>query len=131
MKKTQAIPKFDRTVDIVKVDQKERIVGGVVYAPNMIDAQGDWTDEAEICKAMYNFMEEVQSFDLMHEGSERNVVILECFQPEIQTLKGGKTIPAGCMWVTVRINDEEMWKRIDGGEITGFSIEGSATGMMD
>ena len=122
------MPKFKKQFDLVKVDEDERIVGGIVYAPDTVDAQGDWTDATEIRKMMYLFMEEVQSFDLMHEGTERDITILESFQPEVDTLKGGKTVPAGSWFLTTRVNDDAIWQGINDGDITGYSIEGSAMG---
>ena len=122
------MPEFKKQFDLVKVDEVERIVGGIVYAPDTVDAQGDWTDATEIRKMMYLFMEEVQSFDLMHEGTERDITILESFQPEVDTLKGGKLVPKGAWFLTTRVNDDGIWQGINDGDITGYSIEGSAMG---
>ncbi len=41
---------------IIKADMKKRYTLGVVYEPNVVDSQGDWTDVEEIEKAAHGFM---------------------------------------------------------------------------
>jgi ABC-type molybdate transport system substrate-binding protein len=49
-------PTYDRVVNIVKQDNEKGIVYGIVYEPDTVDAQGDFTTSEEIQKASYNFM---------------------------------------------------------------------------
>lgn len=46
---------------ILKSDAKRRYTLGVVYEPDVVDSQGDWTDAEEIEKACWNFMRSIQS----------------------------------------------------------------------
>jgi hypothetical protein len=46
----------EREVRIIKSDSKKRYTLGVVYEPDVVDSQGDWTDAEEIEKAAHAFM---------------------------------------------------------------------------
>jgi len=114
--------------NIEKIDQKERLVGGVVYEPDVVDAQGDFTDAEEIRNAMMFFMENGHSLRVDHDGEPRDdIVLIENFQAESDMIKGDKPLRNGSWWVTVRVNDKGLWKKIEGGEITGFSFGGVAS----
>jgi len=106
--------------------EEEHIVGGVVYAPDEVDAQGDFTTAEEITKAMYGWMEDAQTMKEMHAGRPKQVKVLECFQPEQDIIKFGNTIKAGAWWLLVRVLDDKIWKRVKKGELTGFSMSGQA-----
>ena len=108
---------------------EERIVGGIVYAPDEVDGQGDYTDAMEIWKALKTHMIQHRGkICIMHDDVSRNVPIVECFQADEDTAKGGETIPAGAWYLAVHVPDnmEPLWKAIKAGEITGFSMAGSA-----
>lgn len=116
--------------EIIKVDDEEQIVGGIVYEPNVVDTQGDYTDEEEIKKAMYRFMEKYMANDgklkVMHKGRAYAFPILENFQPEEDTTKGGKKIKKGAWWLMLKITSKSVWKDIKSGNLTGFSMGGQA-----
>lgn len=117
-----------RPVLIVKDDdaKDEHIVGGIVYDADIVDFQDDYTDAEEITKMMHDFMENSQTFQRMHKAGRKDVLILECFQAEVDTKKGGEKLPKGSWWITVRVNDKTLWKEIKEGKITGFSMGGKA-----
>lgn len=123
--------KISKNIPFQKRDDEERIVGGIVYAPNQVDSQGDWTDEVELKKAMYQFMEASQGFNEMHVTQDKRVSVLECFQPEEDTVKGGGVIPAGAWWVSLRVHDDDLWEKVKSEEYTGFSLQGSGTRIKD
>jgi hypothetical protein len=115
---------------ITKKDAAQQIVGGVVYEPNKVDSQGDFTDTEEITKTMYGFMEKYgeqpKRIKVMHKGAAKFFPILECFQPEHDTKKGGDTIKSGAWWMMIKVTDAGVWKEIESGVLTGFSIGGMA-----
>jgi len=114
----------------MKTDKKKQVVGGVVYEPDALDTQGDWTDAEEIEKAMYLFMEkyadQTKRIKVMHRGKVYHFPILECFQPEEDTKKGDQIIKAGSWWVLIKVKEPEIWDEIEKGKLTGFSMGGSA-----
>jgi hypothetical protein len=115
---------------IMKKDPAQQIVGGVVYEPNAVDSQGDFTDAKEITKTMYRFMEKYgtqpQRIKVMHKGKAYFFPILECFQPEEDTTKGGDKIKAGAWWLMIKVTDPKVWSDVESGALTGFSMGGMA-----
>ncbi|NQT91437.1 MAG: hypothetical protein HQ559_01655 [Lentisphaerae bacterium] len=114
------------SVEIMKDEDEERIVGGIVYEAEVVDAQDDFTDADEIKKTMFDFMENCQTFQCMHKTGRKNVTVLECFQADADTKKGGGKIKKGAWWLTVRVNDDKLWSDIKSGDLTGFSMGGKA-----
>jgi hypothetical protein len=115
---------------IVKADKTLQIVGGIIYEPNRVDTQDDFTDTAEITKAMYGFMEgyseNPKRIKVMHQGKPYYFPILECYQPEEDTKKGKDIIKAGAWYITIKVKDPEIWDDIETGKLTAFSMGGSA-----
>lgn len=112
-----------------KVDQEERVVAGVVYAPMEVDSQGDWTDSGEIWKAMKHYMVETGGvMKIMHEGRRVDAPVVEVFQAEVETVKGGTTIPAGAWYQANYIPEglDDVWQAIKEGKLTGYSMSGRA-----
>jgi len=131
-KKLQEAKKSKYSFKILKLDRKKQIAGGIVYEPHVEDTQGDFTDPLEIEKAMYRFMErysrDPRKIKIEHQGKTHYFPVLECFQPEEPTKKGDTKIPAGAWWLMIKITDKRIWDLVEKGEITGFSMGGTAKG---
>lgn len=124
-KKEKEIEKFISVYPIDKADE-EHIVCGVVYEPDVEDAQGDKANEVEIRKAAYQFMEQSQSFKVMHKGKEVKVKVLESYvAPENFTI-AKQAIKKGSWILTVRVLNKKIWNAVKEGELTGFSMAGYA-----
>jgi len=115
---------------IVKIDKAKQIVGGVVYEPDEVDTQGDYTDTAEIEKAMHCFMEKYATntnrIRINHKGKKYFFPILECFQPEADTTKGGQPLKKGSWWLMIKVTNKRIWQDIEEGKLGGFSMGGRA-----
>lgn len=124
--KAKEIPVFR----FIKLDPQQQIIGGVIYAPSELDTQEDYTDSTEIQKAMYKFMESyaknTSRIKIMHKGRSYEFPILESFQPEQDIQKGDNTIKAGAWWMLIKVRNKAIWEKINSGELTGFSIGGTA-----
>ncbi len=118
--------KFVSVYTIDKADSEEHIVCGIVYEPDVEDAQGDKANEVEIRKAAYQFMEEVQTFRVMHKGKKVKVKILESYIAPVDFVVVNKSIKKGTWVLTVRVLDKKIWKAVKDGELTGFSMAGYA-----
>ena len=121
--------KFERQVPIVpvlKAKADEHIVYGIVYQPDEEDSQGDEANAEEIRKAAYQFMEEVQTFKLMHKGSNVRVRILENYIAPVDFEIEGKSVKKGTWVLVTRILDKKIWKAIKKGKLTGYSMAGYA-----
>jgi ATP-dependent DNA ligase len=116
--------KFSMEFDIAFKSEEEQVVGGIVYEPLKYDTDGDWSDENVIRDAMYYFMENGLSFSVGHE-KPFNATVLESFQAEKDTMKGGAVVPEGSWYMLLRINDDWVWEMIKNKELNGFSWEGS------
>ena len=129
-KKTVAKIGESATFRIIKIDKKRQIVGGIVYEPHEVDTQGDYTDAGEIEKAMYRFMEKyatnTKRIRINHKGKKYFFPILECFQPEHDTVKGDERVKAGSWWLMIKITNNEIWKHVEEGTLGGFSMGGRA-----
>ena len=115
---------------IVKVDKKKQIVGGIIYEPDEIDTQGEYADIDEITKGKEKFMENYATntnrIRVNHKGKRYYFPIIECFQPEEDTIKGGQKLKKGAWWLEVKIANKNIWKMIENNELEGFSMGGTA-----
>jgi len=115
-----------------KIDKKEHIVGGIIYEPDKVDTQGDEANAKEIWKALKNYMIKKRSIKVMHKGKAKSVPIIECFQAEEDTHKGGTgskhLVKKGAWWLSIYLGDEpEIWKDVLAGKLNGFSMAGRAS----
>lgn len=114
-----------------KIDKEEHIVGGIIYEPDKEDTQGDQANAKEIWKALKNYMIKGRSIKVMHKGKAKSVPIIECFQAEENTHKGGTgpehLVKKGAWWLSVYLGGEpEIWKDVLAGKLNGFSMAGRA-----
>lgn len=114
----------------IQKDKKEQIVGGIIYEPDVEDVQGDKADAETIREAMYDFMMKYavdqNRINVNHKGKTYTFPIIEAFQPEEDTKKGKETVKAGSWFMTVKVTSKDIWKKVESGELTGFSMEGMA-----
>lgn len=108
-------------------NEEQRLVGGIVYEVGKVDSQGDFVDSPyEIWKAMEGWMLRGHPISFMHDGRRVNVAVIENFQAEEDTKKGGEIVPAGAWYLACKVLDNQLWEAIKRGEITGFSMAGRA-----
>lgn len=107
---------------------EEQIVYGVVYEPDTVDAQGDKASAEEIRKAAYHFMENGQSFKVMHKGKKVDVKILENYIAPVDfELDGcGRKVKKGSWVLVTRVMNKKLWEGIKDGKLTGYSMAGYA-----
>lgn len=70
-----------RTETRCKLDDELRIVYGEVYAPDVIDSQGDTMSAAEIRKMAHHFLAEgrVKQIDVQHNNQVCGAKVVESF----------------------------------------------------
>ncbi|GAB4206505.1 MAG: hypothetical protein OHK0013_23260 [Sandaracinaceae bacterium] len=120
---------FDKTTRLVKgIDPNdERYVLGIVLEPEVVDAQGDIYSADEIRVAAHRFMEEFGGLGLMHRMRVNDQVkVLESYLAPTDFSIGDITVRKGTWMFAVRVLSDELWERVKSGELTGFSIGGSA-----
>jgi len=119
----------------LKVSKPEYIVGGIVYPADEVDSQGQKANSKEIWEALKKFMikyfQNTRKINIMHKGFSRNIPIVEIFQCEENTHKGGldkdHLIKKGDWYMSIYLGyEKEIWKDVISGKLTGFSMEGRA-----
>lgn len=110
-----------------KADAEERYVLGIVLEPETLDAQNDVYSAEEIRKTAHKFMSDYQTIGLMHEGAvgEKVKVLESWLAPDDMTV-GETPIKKGTWLMAVRVSDDTLWEAVKKGELTGFSIGGTA-----
>ena len=105
----------------------ERYVLGVVLVPEQVDAQGDIYSHEEVRQAAHLFMEEFGGLGLMHQLRVNDQVkVLESYLAPTDFQIGEVVVPRGTWLLAVRVLSDELWQRVRNGDLTGFSIGGSA-----
>ncbi len=116
-------------VKLQKSDQaeEEHYVLGVVLEPETVDSQGDIYSADEIRKSAHLFMQDFGNIGLQHEGHINDKAkILESYVAPAQFILNDQIIKKGTWMLGARILDDDLWQAIKKGEITGWSIGGSA-----
>jgi len=113
---------------IVKRDAVKRIAYAVVLEPDTEDLQQDVVSAETIELAAHGFMKDFRLVNEMHASLDKVAVPVESYLAPIDftvTAPDGteRVIKKGS-WVLASEFNEEVWKRIESGEYTGYSIEG-------
>jgi DNA adenine methylase len=120
---------FTKIIPLIKgVDPSdERFVLGIVLEPETVDAQEDIYSSVEIRQAAHRFMEDFQDVGLMHKMRVNGEVkIVESYLAPCDLTVAGTTIKKGTWLLGVRVLSDALWKDVQEGRLTGFSIGGSA-----
>lgn len=121
-----ALQKSLTVVDVQKSDD-QRIVSGIVYEPDTLDAHGDFMTEASIKDMAYYYMEHGKVVGFQHtKDATRDVAILESYLTPYEGVLEGRKIKKGTWMMTVRVNNQKLWNMIKSGKLTGFSFGASA-----
>ena len=112
-------------------DDPDRKVWAAVLKPGEADAHGDLVPEPEIEAAAHTYLKEFRKVDSDHdlldgEGEPIESYIVRDGSDEFETPDGTtKSYPEGTWIMGVELSDE-AWKRVEDGDLTGFSIYGGA-----
>lgn len=112
---------------IIKMDTESHFITGVVYEPMVEDTQGDFMTEEEIQKAAYWFAKNGDKIDLQHNFEEcQSCSVVENWVAKADFTVDGTDVKKGTWLLTVEVADDEIWEKVEKGEITGFSMGGVA-----
>lgn len=119
--------------NLYKAKESEQLVSG--WANVAVNADGapplDWQDDVilpeTLEKAAINFMLDYRASGVMHDGGSVGTVVESIvFTKEKQEAIG---IPEGCVpqgwFITVKVHDAEVFKRVMDGTYKMFSIQGT------
>ena len=117
----------DTFAEILKVDDMRHTVQGVVLVPEVVDLQGDVISAEEIEKAAHEFMIWSRETRLQHvPGFVSGLHVVESSLTPMDMTIEKQSLPKGTWIVKMRVDNEELWKMIVSGELTGFSVGGRA-----
>lgn len=105
-----------------QVKDAERLIYAEVYAPNRPDSDGEFMDAEGIKKMAFEFMRkmELDSVDSYHDNE---LVPGCCVVESFIARKGDPDFIEGAWVVGMHVDNDEMWDKVEKGEINGFSLE--------
>ena len=127
-------------IKILKADDEDRLVTGVVLDPYQVDAHNDWISPAEIERTAHRWFEESRTITFDHRGTTKSKAVgsyvVDYPSPKDRKLAiagkahrafrksvGGEIVHSGAWVVTTKLSKEDFdsFKR---GEVNAYSIEG-------
>lgn len=109
--------------------KESRLVTGIVLKPEETDAHKDIYSADVIREAAHDFLLNYNAstgIGYMHRGVRSSLQLVESWLAPVDLTIGGRKIKKGTWLMTVYVPDEEVWKEIKAGKITGLSIGGTA-----
>jgi hypothetical protein len=122
---------FEKKIRLVKQDDEQGLLYGVVYEPDVVDAQGDKASADEIEKACHSFLLNRGVIKLEHEGKPQPVYPVESYVAQTSFKLGGERIKKGAWVLVTKTDDPAIRQAIKDGEITGYSMAGEADKLKD
>jgi hypothetical protein len=117
-------------VPLIKANNEEQTVTGIVLQPEVVDAQGDIMDKAVIKKAAHTFVakyNKATKLGLMHKYfGKQQFELLESWIAPHDVVINNMTVKEGSWIMTVKVTDAKVWKLVKEGKLKGFSIGGKA-----
>ena len=111
-----------KSVPIKKIDRAKQIVYGEVYRPYEVDSQGDWMTPEDIEDMAHNWLMHWRLIGIQHNYISRDTA---------DPVESGLTrvpepdFPTPGTWVlAVKVRNPTIWKDVEAGRITGFSLGG-------
>lgn len=124
--KSEEQPNFEKPVKVIKSDDEaERLVYGIVYEPDTIDAHGDFADAKTIEKAAHEFMLKYRQIDKNHDFIAGVGEVVESYIAPADMELNGESVKKGT-WILTTKADEETWEAVKKGEFQGYSLAGVA-----
>lgn len=139
-----ALSKEKRQLQFTKLDEDKRLLIAPALVPNkhifrMADDGSDfyvWFSQSTIKKASELFMKRnhLQSATIEHEADIDGLCVVESWVKESPIDKsvkyGFEHCPIGTWFVTMKVDNDEIWNKVKNGDVLGFSIEGFFTDKM-
>ncbi|MCM2674086.1 XkdF-like putative serine protease domain-containing protein [Alkalicoccobacillus plakortidis] len=124
--KSDKQPDFNKEVKIVKSNEEQQLVTGVVYEPDVLDAHEDYMTATEIEKAAHQFLSDYRNIDKQHDFASSVGEVVESWIAKTDMKLGDDDITAGTWVMTVKVSDADSLESIKNGDVTGFSMVGLA-----
>lgn len=112
---------------IKDIDEERHYLSGPVLVPDEFDLQEDIVYEDTIEKAAHDFLKMYREIDSKHErvGIQAALVESNVLKSSVDYYGDGEVLEKGTWLITVEVWGD-VWKQVQSGELTGFSIDGTA-----
>ena len=131
--------KADGTFEVQMLSKMdtEGLLTALVYAPDLVDSDGDFADAQTVKEMAYSFQKEGGRLDLRHNGQALDAdqawiaetFIVQKGDPRFdgfQTRKGDKVDPTGSWGMIIKVEDPNLRKLYSEGKWHGVSLAGEA-----
>jgi hypothetical protein len=120
-------PTFEKEIKLFinKEETEQKLVYGLVYEPDVEDSHGDFMTVDDIEKAAHGFMKDARNIDKQHDFSDGVGEVVESYIAPTDFTLGEEAITKGS-WILVTKASDEIWEEIKKGDITGYSMAGTA-----
>ena len=112
---------------IIKRDDEQHYLTGIVYEPMKKDAHDNFMTAEEIAKAAHWYAKFGNNVDRQHDFEPlEKVRVVESYIVPVDMTIGEELVTKGTWVMVVEVEDSEIWDAVVKGEITGFSLAGTA-----
>lgn len=115
---------------ITKSDEDQRLVYGIVLEPEVVDAQKDVIGEEGIETTAHRFLARYNrgsETGLMHKMfGDIGIDVVESYIAPMTFVMGGEVVRKGSWVLVAKVWDDQVWRDIKEGRLTGFSVAGMA-----
>tara|TARA_R100001244_G_C5142768_1_gene128217 strand:- start:191 stop:793 length:603 start_codon:yes stop_codon:yes gene_type:complete len=140
-----ALNKEKKVIQCAKIDEDKRLLIAPALIPNKqifrMDKDGSdyyvYFSSDTIRQASQLFLKRSNQSNatLEHDESIEGLTVVESWIKEFKIDKsvnyGFEHLPLGTWFVTMKVDNDEIWKKVKNGEVKGFSIEGYFTDKME
>jgi len=132
----------DAEYAVLKAQDELRFTLGVMYAPDVADAHGEYVEALELQLAVWDYaVKSDRRLRLQHDTDVEAGTVVELFtlpwsltvklaNPGREPAERELTLPAGTVLMGV-VWDEDRWDDVKSGKIGGYSMGGSAVRVRD
>lgn len=118
---------IDVRVVVTKSDDDKRIVLGVAMEPDETDTHEETVSEDEIEREAHMWLAHRQTRGLMHtQIANQEFELYESYVTPADLTIDGQKVKKGSWLMMLHVVDDDIWKQIKNGELTGLSIGGWA-----
>ena len=116
---------FTTHAQFIVKNADSHFVTGIVYEPMTEDAHGNYMTAEDIKKAADWYAENGNNVDIQHSFKPTSgAKVVKSWIAKSGEKVGDVEVKEGTWLMTMEITDEKIWKSIEDGDITGFSMGG-------
>lgn len=112
--------------ELIKADDEQQIIFGIVLKPDVPDSQGDIFSPEEVERAAHSYLIKSRLFDWRHQRTlpPDQVMPVESYIAPTDFEVNGKRVPKGSWVMAAHVADKGIWSQIKSGAIRAYSIRG-------